>query len=157
MNSHPITRVRSTVVLAGLGLLLAACSAGSVATPSAPIASSVGATPAATTSDRQVSEADNGRSVAVTVGSEVTLLLGNTYWQVQGSSDPAVLALVSGPTASPAGPLACVPGAGCGTVTAVFHALAPGHATITASRTTCGEALMCTGSAGAYEVTIVGG
>jgi hypothetical protein len=44
---------------------------------------------------------------------------------------------------------------GCGTVTAVFRAVAPGSATITASRTTCGEALLCTGSAGAYEVTIV--
>jgi hypothetical protein len=44
---------------------------------------------------------------------------------------------------------------GCGTVTAVFHALKPGQATISASRTTCGEALLCTGSAGAYEVTIV--
>jgi hypothetical protein len=157
MNSHPITRVRSTVAVVTLGLLLAACSAGSAATPSAPIASSVGATPAATASNRQVGEADNGRTVSVTVGSEVTLLLGNTYWQVQGSSDPAVLALVSGPTASSAGLTACVPGAGCGTVTAVFRALAPGEATITAGRTTCGEALMCTGTAGAYKVTIVVG
>jgi hypothetical protein len=157
VNSHPITQVRSTVAVVSLGLLLAACSAGSAATPSAPVASSVGATPAATASDRQVSEADNGRSVAVTVGSEVTLLLGNTYWQVQGSSDPAVLALVSGPTASAAGLTACVSGAGCGTVTSVFRALTPGHATITASRTTCGEALMCSGTAGAYEVTIVVG
>jgi hypothetical protein len=155
MTSHPISRLRSGIALVGLGLLLAACSAGSLVTPSAPIAASVGATPAATPFDRQVGEADNGGTVSVAVGSKVTLLLRNTYWQVQGSSDPAVLALVSGPTASAAGPLVCVPGAGCGTVTAVFVALAPGRATITASRTTCGEALMCTGTAGAYEVSVV--
>jgi hypothetical protein len=44
---------------------------------------------------------------------------------------------------------------GCGTVTATFRGLRGGQATISASRTTCGEALLCTGSAGAFEVTIV--
>ena len=139
-------------LLIGLGLLLAACSVGSVATPSA---SSPGATPAASASNQRVDEADNGQTVTVTVGSFVTLQLGNTYWQVAASSDPAVLVLASGPTASGGGPSACLPGMGCGTVTAVFRAREPGHATVTASRTTCGEALLCTGSAGAYEVTIV--
>jgi hypothetical protein len=85
----------------------------------------------------------------------VTRQLGNTYWMIGASSDPTVLALVSGPTASGAAPSACLPGMGCGTVTAVFHALKPGQATISASRTTCGEALLCTGSAAVYEVTII--
>jgi hypothetical protein len=156
MKRHALTKSRSAVVLIGLGLLLAACSVGVAATPSTPIFSPT-ATPGATTSLRQVSEADNGRSVTVPVGSEVTVVLGNTYWQIAGSSDPAVLVLVSGPTASAAGMTACVPGAGCGTASAVFRAVAPGRATITASRTTCGEALRCTGTAGVYEVTIVVG
>ena len=160
-----------TVLAAGLGLLLAACSAGAAATPSAPLGSAT-ATPAATTAvstaappsqapgatpaavNRQVSELDNGQTVAVPLGSTVTLVLHNTYWQVQGSSNPAILDLVSGPTTVGAAPGACIPGAGCGTVTAVFRAIAPGHPTITAARTTCGEALRCTGTAGAYEVTI---
>jgi hypothetical protein len=105
----------------------------------------------------QVGEPENGHSVAVLVGSEVTLVLHNTYWEVQGSSDPAILALVSGPVTSAAGPIACIPGSGCGTVTAVFRAVAPGRATITASRTSCGETLQCIGTAGAYEVTVVVG
>jgi hypothetical protein len=84
-------------------------------------------------------------------------VLTSTYWQVLGSSDPAVLALVTGPTSSGAAMTACVPGAGCGTVTTVFHALASGRASITAARTTCGEAMRCTGTAGAYAVTIVVG
>jgi hypothetical protein len=152
MSGRSSTSGLTGVVLIGLGLLLAACSVGSVATPSA---SSPGATPAASTSNQQVNEADNGQTVTVTVGSFVTLQLGNTYWQVAASSDSAVLVLASGPTASGAGPSACLPGMGCGTVTAVFRAVAPGSATVSASRTTCGEALLCTGSAGAYEVTIV--
>jgi hypothetical protein len=155
--SHPgPTKSRASahrlVALIGLVILLAACSVGSAASPSGP-----SPTPAATAANQQVNEADNGQSVTVAVGSEVTLRLANTYWQVQASSDPAVLALVSGPTASGVAPSACLPGMGCGIVTATFRALKQGQATITASRTTCGEALMCTGSAGAYEVTIIVG
>jgi hypothetical protein len=107
---------------------------------------------------RTVTEAENGKTVTVTPGSTVTLVLSNTYWQVQGSSDAKVLAPVADPTVS-APPMggACVPGSGCGTVTVVFHAVAAGHASILASRTTCGEAMMCQGSAGAFEVTIVVG
>jgi hypothetical protein len=47
-----------------------------------------------------------------------------------------------------------VPGQGCGTVTAVFAAIAPGSARLTASRISCGEALRCTGSDGVYVLTV---
>jgi hypothetical protein len=115
-----------------------------------------GATRSAATSPAgsQVTETDNGQSVTVQVGSDVALVLHNTYWQVQESSDPAILAAVGDPTYS-AGTLSCIPGTGCGMVTAVFHAIAPGKATLTASRTTCGEVLACTGTDGTYQVTIV--
>jgi hypothetical protein len=150
MNRRPHASALRLVALIGLVLLLAGCTVGSDASPSGQ-----SAIPAPTPSNLHVNEADNGHTVTVGVGSEITLELANTYWQVQASSDPAVLALVSGPTASGAGPSACLPGMGCGIVTATFRALTPGQATITASRTTCGEALLCTGSAGAYAVTIV--
>lgn len=150
MNGHSSLSARSILRLVGLGLVLAACSVGSTAIPSG-----ANPSPVATPSQLKLGEADNGQTVRVAVGSEITLRLANTYWQVQASSDPAVLALVSGPTASGAAPSACLPGMGCGIVTATFRALAPGRATISASRTTCGEAVLCTGSAGAYEVTIV--
>lgn len=105
----------------------------------------------------QLSEPDNGKRIAVTVGSRVTLVLHNTYWQVLGTSNSAVLMLVSGPVAAGSGPIACIPGAGCGTVTAVFRAASSGSATIAASRTSCGETLQCVGGAGSYEITIVVG
>ncbi len=111
--------------------------------------------PSSASAKLTISEAADGRTVTVHVGTLVTLELHSTYWQVDGSSNAAVLGPVSGPTAVPASPGTCVPGGGCGTVVAVFRAIAPGRATVTAARTTCGEALLCTGSAGAFDVTVV--
>ncbi len=144
---------RSILALVGLALVAACAAAGG---PTVPAATSASSQPPSGV-DRGVSEPDNGQRVAVAVGATVTLVLHSTYWQVQDSSDPGVLALVREPSVMPSGATACVAGGGCGTVTAVFDALVPGTATITASRTTCGEALLYTGSAGAYEVTIVVG
>ena len=150
MHNRLVIFARCVLMPVALGLVLAACSIGSTAIPSGASAS-----PVATPSQMQVGEADNGRSVTVVVGSEITVQLANTYWMIGPSSDPAVLALVAGPTTSGAAPSACLPGMGCGLVTATFRALTPGQATISASRTSCGEALRCTGSAGAYGVTVV--
>jgi hypothetical protein len=156
MIRHKAPRARLSALLVGVALLLAACATGAASMPIPPVASPT-ATSTPAPSNAHVTQADNGRTLAVSVGSVVTLELGSTYWQVGDSSDPAVLALVSGPTASAAAMGTCVPGAGCGTVAATFRALAPGRATITASRTTCGEAMRCTGTDGAYEVTVVVG
>jgi hypothetical protein len=147
-------RTRSIALALGLGLVLAACSTAAAVPPSATIPSAT-ATPAPTPANLQVAEADNGHTVTVAVGSQITLVLGSTYWQVGDTAAPAILGLASGPTTSAAPMGTCVPGGGCGTVTAVFHALSPGTAQIVASRTTCGEAMLCTGTDGAYEVTVV--
>jgi len=48
-----------------------------------------------------------------------------------------------------------VPGAGCGTVTALFDAVGPGRASVSAERTGCGEAMSCTGRQRSYSVTVV--
>ena len=149
----------ATLLLVALVLSVAACTGVAAAPTAAPTALPTAAPTAAPSPvERTVTEADNGTTVTVPAGSTVTLVLANTYWQVQGSSDAKVLAPVSGPTVS-APPMggSCVPGSGCGTVTAVFHAVAAGHASILASRTTCGEAMLCQGTAGAYQVTIVVG
>jgi hypothetical protein len=78
----------------------------------------------------------------------------STFWTVRGSRNPNVLRQDGEPVVAPnlAG---CVPGQGCGTVTASFVAVARGLARVVAKRTTCGEALRCTGSAGSYRVTVV--
>jgi hypothetical protein len=91
----------------------------------------------------------------VSVGATVKLVLHNTYWAVHDSPDPSVLAMAGQPVYSGAGAVKCIPGTGCGTVTATFKAVAPGSARISADRSSCGEALECTGGAGTFEVTVV--
>lgn len=101
-----------------------------------------------------VDERDNGRAVSLRAGQRLEVVLGSTYWQVDGSSDPNVLRQTAQPTVSPQ-LRGCVPGEGCGTVTADFDAVAPGRADVNAKRTSCGEAMSCTGNLGLYHVTVV--
>jgi hypothetical protein len=103
-----------------------------------------------------VSDQDNGHSVSLRAGERLELQLGSTYWQVDGSSDSNVLRLTAGTSVSVSPQVkGCVPGEGCGTVTAMFDAVAPGRANVSASRTSCGEAMSCTGSLGFYRVTVM--
>lgn len=98
---------------------------------------------------------DNGTTIKLARGATIVVVLNSTYWQFPTPASPTtVLAPVGSVVTAPAPIGTCVPGAGCGTVTATYQAVGPGQATITASRTTCGEALQCTGSAGSYHVTV---
>jgi hypothetical protein len=121
---------------------------GSTTSPPAP---SEAPTPATLTA----TEADNQRTVTLAVGDHLTVVLASIYWHfttlaagVLTSPGPATV------TATPPGQ-GCVPGAGCGTVTMRYTATATGQTTIAADRTTCGEALRCTGSRGTYRLHVV--
>jgi hypothetical protein len=48
-----------------------------------------------------------------------------------------------------------VPGGGCGTVSQGFEAVAAGQTEVTASRASCGEAMLCSGDAGRFHITVV--
>jgi len=98
----------------------------------------------------------NGRTLHVKVGERLNLILSSAYWQVRGSSAPAVLRQDGAATPLPR-PSTCpkLPGLGCVPVRTTFLALAPGTAVISASRTTCGEALRCAASQRHFRVTIV--
>ncbi|HZC29872.1 MAG TPA: hypothetical protein VE261_00025, partial [Gaiellaceae bacterium] len=87
-------------------------------------------------------------------GARIRLVLHNTYWQLRAPTDPAVLRERTPPTVAPAKPGRCVPGAGCGTISAAFVAARPGRAQLRASRTTCGEVLRCTGGHGRFRVEV---
>ena len=112
------------------------------------------ASSAASTS-RDLSEADNGSTVSLRAGGTLRVVLHSTYWQIDPASDSTVLASEGSPSYSPDPPGTCVPGGGCGTVTATFQALRPGRAVVSAHRTSCGEALRCTGNQGSYAVTVM--
>jgi hypothetical protein len=99
-----------------------------------------------------VTETDNGRTLTAASGEQLIVTLHSTYWTFAGSSNPAALREVAQPVASPG---TCPPGVGCGQVTATFTAVGPGRADVTASRSSCGEALSCTGGAGSFRVSVV--
>jgi hypothetical protein len=86
----------------------------------------------------------NGKAVSARAGDRIELILSSSYWHVTGSSAPSVLrqdgapVLLSRPSSCPD-----IPGLGCTPIRADFTALTNGKAVITASRSTCGEALRC--------------
>ena len=96
---------------------------------------------------------DNGRSVEIHTGDSVNVILSSTYWSFQDSSNPNVLRSGGSAKVVPQ-PSGCVPGQGCGTVTATFKAVSVGAATIVAMRTVCGEALRCNATNGHYQVAV---
>jgi hypothetical protein len=95
-------------------------------------------------------------TVTVTVGERLAVILGSTYWNVAGSSRPAVLSQ-DGATAVMARPASCPatpPGLGCVPVETDFSALTPGTAVVTATRVSCGEALACAPSQRNFTLTV---
>jgi hypothetical protein len=107
----------------------------------------------ATTTEITITDSDKGAKVTIRQGARLTVRLGSTYWTIQGGSNPTVLQQQGHTTYTPAP--GCPPGAGCGTADASFLGLAPGQAQVTASRTSCGEALACSPAAGSYQVTVI--
>lgn len=148
----PANLARFLTVLVAILSAVALTGCGAV-----PSGSPGGGSPASTSSPAGrlivARDSDNGRTLELRVGDRLELQLGSTYWNVAGSSDSMVLQAVGPALVSPQ-PSGCVPGAGCGLVTELFAAVAPGTAAVTASRNSCGEAMGCTGAQGSYRVTV---
>jgi hypothetical protein len=123
--------------------------------PATPTATAVPGSPSAAPATVIATEADNGRTATLKVGDQLVVRLASTYWQLATLSTDTVLSSLGPPsvTATPPGG-GCVPGAGCGTVTARFAAVGTGRVTVAADRTSCGEARMCTGTEGAYRLSV---
>ena len=163
---YPPRRLAWALVGLCAALLLSACSSKSVTTTSASPTGTSTPTPAGTAATASpsgqavavngtvtVADANDGQTVTLHPGNHLRVALASTYWHIQPSSDPSVLRADGSPTASPSP--GCVPGAGCGTAAAAFTAVAAGHATVVATRTSCGEAMGCQGSAGRYKIEVV--
>ena len=82
-----------------------------------------------------------GGSVSAVVGEKFDVSLASTYWGFDATTNSTVVKQDGTARIAPSGN--CVLGGGCGTATATYEALAPGQATINASRTSCGEGLGC--------------
>ena len=101
----------------------------------------------------KVDEAANGATVNLARGDHLEVTLHSTYWQFNGSSDQAVIAADGNPRTGPGSNCPTYPGSGCGSVTQTFTAGKAGAAKVTATRTTCGEALACSPPQ-RYSVTV---
>ena len=97
----------------------------------------------------------NGKVVSARAGDRIELILSSSYWHVTGSSAPRVLRQDGPPVLLPR-PSHCpdIPGLGCVPVRADFTALTDGKAVITASRSTCGEALRCNPDQTRFKVMV---
>jgi hypothetical protein len=150
-------RIAAGLLLAALAALATGC-ATSTAPPTqvtpAPAASSAPGAPGVSGQPAILDEHANKTTVHVQVGTTVELLLHSSYWNVTGSSSPSVLAPQGSPTQLPVTPT-CPPGVGCNPVRAMFSALSPGTSVLSASRTTCGEALRCGTDNGRFQVTVI--
>ena len=98
----------------------------------------------------------NGKAVSARAGDRIELILSSSYWQVTGSSAPSVLRQ-DGPPVLLTRPSSCpdIPGLGCNPVRAEFTARTDGKAVITASRSTCGEALRCQPDRTRFTVNVI--
>ncbi|HEV3053625.1 MAG TPA: hypothetical protein VGX45_03145 [Solirubrobacteraceae bacterium] len=103
---------------------------------------------------RKLSDTSLHQTVHVSKGTELVVTLHSTYWTFNAPGGRVLTALGS-PQVSPAPIGMCVPGQGCGTVTERYRAVKDGTGTINASRTTCGEALLCAPSQRTYAVRVV--
>ena len=147
-------------------LILVGCGSGPSTKTTAttiPLATTSSSAPGATTTTTtavspetvQLANKDDGTTVRVTKGTTIVVTLSSTYWKFPNPPNAAVLQPVGGVVTTPGAPNACVPGGGCGTVSVTYKAVGAGQAQITASRTTCGEALACTGSSGMFSVQVI--
>lgn len=101
-----------------------------------------------------LSESSAGRTVQIHRGDRVVLTLHNTYWRIAPPHGD-ILTQTGTQTDTPARAGTCLPGIGCGTVQAIFIASATGSTELTASRTTCGEAMACPPGQGSYVVHLI--
>lgn|GEM_PF-1834800 len=101
-----------------------------------------------------VGEGANGSTVTLARGDRLQVVLHSTYWQFAPVSNPAVLAVDGGSQTGPGTNCPSFPGSGCGTVTQTYTAAHAGTAGVTASRTSCGEAMGCPPSESSFKVTV---
>ena len=105
-----------------------------------------------------LTEADNGHAVTLHPGQRLQVILHSTYWGFDGGTDTSVLARQGDTQYHPGTPgqggCPSFPGSGCGTAVQEYLADGPGTSTVTASRTTCGEVLLCQPDQSTWSVDV---
>ena len=120
----------------------------------------LGLTSAQAVTTTSLSEKNALKTVIVKLGSKVELSLHSMYWQLAVPAKSSSLTSKGAPILKPifpgpSAPAGCrIAGSGCGTQTWVFTATKIGITHLVATRTTCGEAMKCTGANGRFVVTV---
>ena len=144
-------RVPVMIALVAAGLTLAACASDTTPAEQPPVL-------ATTTPHHQVSadEKTDGHTVTLAIGDQLEVTLHSTYWDF-GTPGTELRMTGQHSTAVPVGTGTghCVAGEGCGTETRVYTATGAGTTAVTATRTSCGEAMRCTGTNGVYSLTVI--
>jgi len=91
--------------------------------------------------------------VTLVEGEHLVVTMDSTYWKIQRPSGRALHTFGSSVTHRKYN---CphLPGSGCGTVVESFVAIASGVSVISAARSSCGEALLCSAANAAWRVTV---
>ncbi len=100
----------------------------------------------------EVGEKDKNATLPATVGEIVDLVLHSTYWTIQRPDAAILKPLMPEPKVTP--DFRGVPGSGSGTVEMRYQVIGAGTAQLSATRTSCGEAMLCTGENGKFRVSI---
>ncbi len=120
----------------------------------------LGLNSAQATTTTTLTEKNSAKTVAVKLGARVELTLHSMYWGLAVPAKSSSLTSKGAPILkpifpSPSAPAGCkIAGSGCGTQTWEFVATKVGTTHLIASRTTCGEAMRCTGANGRFAVTV---
>ncbi|WP_042374710.1 hypothetical protein [Streptacidiphilus neutrinimicus] len=141
------------------GSATAAASSSAPATTSATPGGGASGTPgdvsATGTAVVVVHNADKGHTVTLHPGQTLEVVLTGGYWAAPASSAASVLKLSGGPSfASPSPGQTCRPGVDCRAQQTEFVAVSAGTATVSSSRSNCGEAMRCTDSNGKFGITV---
>ena len=154
--TRSVSALAAAACLAGLPLVAGCASSNAATVPVGAGSSAVPSSVAPSSGTVMVKDDSNGKTVHVHVGSLVRLVLASSYWSVHGSSASAVLRQAGQSSLLPRpSNCAAIPGLGCQPEQTDFTAAAAGTATVTADRTSCGEAMACRPDQKHFAVTIV--
>ncbi|MCW2672368.1 MAG: hypothetical protein JWP14_957 [Frankiales bacterium] len=103
---------------------------------------------------RHLDDRDNHAVVSVHRGQTIVLTLASTYWTI-GAPSGTALSTLDGERKTPNRTKpGCRGGSGCGTDVRDFKAVRTGTSGISATRSTCGEALRCPAGKTRFYVTV---
>ncbi len=106
------------------------------------------------TIEKSISDTDNGATITLKQGARLKVILHSTYWKFNTIANGEIVKQLTEPAYAPDKSVG-IPGTGAGTVIVEYQAIGAGTTAISASRTSCGEAMGCLGNQGSFLLHVV--